>query len=490
MPEEPEEDVHGTDRPNVLWIQTDELRADALGCYGNDRWPAGHTPNLDALAARGVRFDQAYCNSPVCVPSRTSVLSGRYPHELGVWHNDGVYPNRPPDTNTAVSAGHPTFPEALADSGYRTVSLGKTHTPLPSVWQEEVYEPHAENGYHDYDCHGQLREQLDPAVLMPGPPYAVMSGVYPSERTPTTELTDLAVQWLESEGRSDEPWLLRVSYLMPHTPVMPPPSFAGRFDPADFAYDAEHDTVDDAMSPYERYVADIQRGAELSPDEVARARASYWDVVAHLDDEVGRVLSTIDDLNLTGDTIVVFDTDHGTMLGELGVWQKHVFADPSLRVPLIMSWPGHLPEDEVRSDINELVDRGRTLLGLCGVEPPEQMRGRNVFGTTPATGAAYAVIGSGEPDTYLYALPKVGPNVPRRFCIRTTEWRYEVSVRINGTDLSPDDPARQPSLIDLASDPSARHNVAGQPEYADIEKRLAARLEEWASLALAPASDR
>jgi len=464
--------------PNVLWIQTDELRADALGCYGQSPWAQPLTPNLDALAAHGVLFSNTYCNCPVCVPSRTSMLTGRYPHEIGVYHNEA-------SRNGHVLPGHlVSFPQAFAAAGYQTVTIGKTHTPKHPIWGRVV--PALAGAGSSVRPYRARRGDAPPlAVRLPGAPPVLVAGIYtlaPGEISATRHLTNLALEWLEADAKSDDPWMLRVSYLMPHTPVLPPERFAEMFDPGDFAFDATRDRPHEAMSAFERLIAEANRGEQLSPDEVARARAHYWAVMAHVDDEIGRILSTLDELGLTRRTIVIFDSDHGAMLGEMGLWQKQMFDRAVHRVPQIIAWPGVLPQGQVRGDLNELLDRGPTLFGLCGIDRPSGFRGRDLFSGGPEPEAIFGVIGYGQPDSILYPLAKSGPVTPRRACVRTRPYRYDVSIRCKGRDITQDDPAREPCLIDVKADPQERNNLSGRPELGGVERRLAAMLEDWLAL--------
>ena len=461
-------------RPNVLWIQCDELRCEALGCYAR-RWPA-QTPNLDALAQRGVRFDETYCNSPVCVASRTSLLAGRYPHELGVYHNEA-------SINGHVLPGDlVTWPQALAAAGYQTISFGKCHTPQHPIWQQRHGWPkRGDGGYRRFA--GRDKVLPADAVQLPGPPHVVIGGCYPGDDQtpgPAGDLTDLALDWLDAAP--SEPWLARVSFNLPHTPVVAPRPFYERFDPADYAYDPELDQPTDDSPPFERFIATAQRSGELLPEQVASARRAYFAATSYVDHQLGRLLDRLAALGLDSNTIVVFDADHGEGQGELGVWQKQCFTRPVHRVPQLLACPGLLPDGQVRGDLNELVDRGPTLLALCGVPRPEGMRGRALFGDEPEPEAIGSLIGYGQPTSVLYPLVRVGPVTPRRACLRTRRWRYDVSIRVGGEDLPPDDPRREPTLVDRHADPDERVNLSGAGELAEVEHKLSAGLDSWLAL--------
>ncbi len=461
---------------NVLWIQTDELRADALGCYGHSRWPKGLTPNLDALAARGVLFTNTFCNSPVCVSSRSSLLTGRYPHEIGVFHNEAV------NKDHFQRLGLTTFPQVFAQAGYETVNAGKIHTPRNATWQCNLPLPKYDNPFLSRVVRqGCAPEQM---VCLAGTPFLVVGGVLDSEQTPTVELTDTAIEWLQSKRDGAVPWLFRVSYEAPHTPVIAPRRFFEKFDPRDFKFDSQFDITTDLNGPLEQFIAEANKSDEIDPQDIAFARACYWAVVAHLDEQIGRLLDCLDALDLTTRTIIVFDSDHGTLLGEQGSWQKQQFHRAAHRVPQIISCPGVLPENVQRDDLNDLLDRAPTLMKLCGISRPSQFRGRDLFADaqSPKDRTTFGIIGYGELNSYLYPLIKCGPPTPRRACVRTRQWRYDVSVRWKGRDLFPGNPDYAPCLINSANDPEERINLSGRAEYAAVESHMASLLEGFLSL--------
>ena len=180
--------------------------------------------------------------------------------------------------------------------------------------------------------------------------------------------------------------------------------------------------------------------------------------------------------------VVYFPENHGAMLGENGLWQKQSFQSTVTRSPYLISWPGTLPEGEVRTDLAELLDTGPTLLGLCGVDRPEGMRGRDLFGDAPEPEAIYGIIGYGNEDSITYPLAKSGEVWPRRANIRTKAHRLGVSVRFKGQPLTRAD--RQPDLIDLKEDPDERSNVYTDPAHRETRDRLEALLDKWLEMSI------
>jgi choline-sulfatase len=473
-------------RPNVLWLQFDELRADALGCYGHDRWPGGQSPVIDQLAEEGTRFTNTFVNSPVCVPSRASMLTGRYPSELGILHNDNVWPNKPAEP--AHARTEPTWPAALRAGGYATYSLGKSHVPLVGVWQDE--RAGGDEGYKPFKYRPDRK--ADDAfphdlrmITLPGSPRVVIAGQFPdsdSRQDPTEQLTSDVCELIQERAHESAPWLIRASYIMPHTPVLPPARLIDALNPADFTVvpELDHPGEDRERAPWlEQLALQSQEAHLLSAQDVAFARLCYWAMIAHIDRQVERLLDALSRAHLTEQTIVVLDSDHGTMLGEHGLWQKQMFHRSVHRVPQIFRWPGMLPDHCVREDLNELRDRGRTITDLCGVAAPSAFGGRSLFAEgTNEPEAIFGEIGYGAETSRLYPLPGLGPIMPRVLSIRTKDFRYEVASRYRGKTLSIDDEESHAFMADLSADPDEQHNVAGSPEYRAVEnhfRTLAAR---------------
>ncbi len=453
-------------RPNVLWIQCDEIRADALSCYHDNPWLRPDTPNVERLAGRGVVFANAFCPSPVCMPSRGCELTSQHATTLGVYHN---VTKRLRET-LRPDLAWPTWPRALRDHGYRAVNVGKRHEVGYDVWDENV-------GCRQFPPPRPLiearREELDLAVV-PGIGL-IVGGTYPLdggglEGWMTRQLTRLALARLDELDAAGQPWLLRVSYVMPHTPVLAPPPFDARHPESAVGLDPVRDRAHDGMSAYERSVAAVQRSAEATPHEVARARATYYGLVAALDREFALLLDRIPDA-----TIVLLTGDHGTMLGEQGLWQKQVFNRKAHQVPFILAAPGLRPGR--RSGNVDLLDTGPTVLGLCGVPAPEGFVGRDLFAGEPRPKDLFGAFGYGDQGAYLYEALFRGPHCPRRLCIRSGPYRLDLSIRRDGRPLEAND--QDPFFCDTRSDPAERRNAAADPAHAATVRDLRARLLSW-----------
>ena len=274
-------------KPNVLWIQTDEHRPDSLGCYGS-AW--AKTPNLDALAQRGVLYQNCVCNSPVCVPSRASQLTARYPQEINVLLNHVSDEHHVNDTANVYPPGTITFPEVFANAGYATASFGKWHVPVHPTWQvnkslvnlDQFSGYYALNEAYDEDAHHVIKR--------PGGTPIILAGTYPvAEGHPSQVITDWSIDWLRSLDK-DQPFLLRVSHNWPHTPVLAPPPFDQLYNPDDIPIRYFDEQVYLTHSERDRRNADRQRMRDLSREQIRQIWKDYMGLVACVDYETGRML--------------------------------------------------------------------------------------------------------------------------------------------------------------------------------------------------------
>ena len=482
-------------RPNVLWIQTDEHRTDSLGCYGS-KW--AKTPNIDALAARGVVMQTCVCQSPVCVPSRSSQLTVRYPQECNVpfVENQRVPNTFPEDTIT--------FPEHFSRHGYETVSFGKSHTPPHPTWQTK----HTENIISaEYAGFFNLADGYDEdkarVVKRPGIHRIIIGGSYPTFfGNPSRRLTDQVIEYLRDRN-SDRPFLLRISHNWPHTPVLPPPPFDRLYDPAEIVIQPYSEKAYRERAEYDRTMSDAQRMAEIPENLYRQTWADYMGLVGYVDYEIGRLLAAMKALGLDDDTIVLFSSDHGRALGEYGHGEKCTFDNQVWKVPFIFHWPGRLPEGEVREDLCELVDTGKTLAALAGIgdDVPSNWRGRDLFGGGILPREEQSVFGQiGSPNenapilqneivkNELKSVTKrllngIEPHMVNpafrlmRTGVRTHEYRMDVSWMRKGRRIQIEE--ADGNLFHLVSDPREMNNLWAEPSRQDVVRNLYARLKSW-----------
>lgn len=446
--------------PNIVWIQTDEQRPDSLSCYGS-QW--AKTPALAELAATGIVFRNAVCQAPVCVPSRSSQLSARYPQEIGVLNNWA--------TGSTFPKGTITFPEIFAEAGYDVVSFGKRHTPRHPIWAKGTTSGvnQAITGF----C--SLAEGYDNAkhhvVQRGGTPPLIVAGTYPADSpNQSATITDEATAYLEARTASSPPFLLRVSHIWPHTPVLPPAPFDTLYDPDDLPIRFYDEQANATRAHYDRVIAERDGMKTLSRTEIRQVWKDYMGLCAYVDSEVGRLLSALDRLGMRENTIILYSADHGKLLGEWGAGEKDVFDSEVWRVPFVWSWPGHIPERTTRTASCELIDTARTLLTLAGLanKIPATYQGRPLFHSEPSD----AVFGATRSEWYF---PKEAQDL--RLAIRTERYRMDVTWPIDGSRPSEED--MDGNLFDLRSDPWERRNLWKARDYASARTELIDRLQAW-----------
>ena len=378
-------------RPNILWICTDQQRYDTIGALGN---PYVSTPNIDRLVGEGVTFTHAYCQSPICTPSRGSFLTGMYPSAVHVNGNGNEYfPDSPP-----------LVTRLLADAGYDCGLIGKLH--LASAHRR--IEPRVNDGYrywqyshaprddwetgHDYAdwvrSKGQILGELTKSI----------DGV-PAELHQTTWCAEKTIEFIRQER--DGPWLASVNIYDPHPPFNPPKAYRDMFNPADMPgplfreSDLEQQKKLEAVdfqskgrSPEEldirspilpRSPGTVDAGSAGGRDG-RTLQAAYYAMIKLIDDVLARILATLEETGQRERTVIIFTSDHGEMLGDHGLIQKGCrFYEGLVRVPLIFSLPGHFEQD-VRSDaLVGLLDKAPTLLELAGLEIPDRVQGRSLL---------------------------------------------------------------------------------------------------------------
>ncbi|MDX2149937.1 MAG: sulfatase-like hydrolase/transferase [Bryobacteraceae bacterium] len=352
-------------RPNLLFFIADDHAGYALGADGN---ALARTPNLDRLASEGTRFAAHYCNSPVCTPSRQSLLTGQMPHMAGVTR-----------LTTPLALDKPTLARQLQSAGYRTAVFGKMHLNRPAA--AGLF------GFDTMVTEGELQKRWsargagravggDVRVKPPWRPFKDRARVWlnadalPFARYEAdmkgTYLAQLAGEFLESHR--EEPFACWVSFQEPHSPFDFPVEDAGRRRGVEFGVPR--------VGPEDRgQIPLIFR--ELSDDDKRGIRAAYYTSVEFLDRNIGRVLGTLARLGLAENTLVVYLADHGYCLGEHGRFEKHCGYDEALRVPLLMRWPGRVRRGVVR-DLTEHIDVPATLTDLLGVDPLPVQHGRSL----------------------------------------------------------------------------------------------------------------
>lgn len=445
-------------RPNILLISTDQQRYDALGAAGN---PHIRTPHLDRLAAQGARFTGCYTQSPVCAPSRASLMTSRYPHNHGLWAN-GVDIN--PDEQL--------FTKALADAGYDCGLVGKFHLGAaqhgrvePRIddgfrtfrWSHDPY-VRGQNAYHDW-----LEEHF-PGVLDEA---TRTGGAEAIDRLPTAQhyshwIGEETVEFLTNGRERDKPFCFIVNFFDPHHGFGAPAEYRDSYDAAALPRPVTSDLstkpaiyTEASKASY----AGVARGfTDYSPDEVQDAIAQYYAMVTLIDDEVGRILEVLEQQGLAENTIVIFTSDHGEMLGDHQMMLKGpMMFDCSVRVPLLVRWPGQIPAGTVREELVEWIDLAPTLLAAAGLDPLPRQQGRDLSGLWSGTWEDRDWVLSEYRNSCWPYDPPVHTTM-----LRHGQWKLVVHHGAPATARE-----RDGELYDLAADPHEQHNLWNTPEAAD-----------------------
>jgi iduronate 2-sulfatase len=434
------------EHPNVLFIVSDDLNTD-LGCYG----ARIHSPGIDALAARGVRFDRAYCQYPLCNPSRASFLTGLRPDRTHVFDLVKEVRKEVP--------GLITMPQAFRQAGYRVVRIGKLfHYGVPG----------------DIGTNGLDDAESWDAVINPK---GKDKTVEPQVHTLTPGQLGGTVSWLAVEGRDEEftdgigadaaiaqlkelkgrPFFLAVGFYRPHTPYVAPASWFDRYPLADIVLPEPRLSTGNPPEVPKAALVSAKKDQDAMTDAQRReAIQAYHACISHMDAQVARVLQALDQLDLSRDTIVVFTSDHGYLLGEHGLWQKQSLFEPAVRVPLVIAGPGVLAGGKTCRQPAELVDLFRTLSELCGVPAPGNLSGVSLAPQlrdvdAPGRTVAFSMVRGGR-------------------SIRSARWRYtEWNGGQNGVEL-----------YDHDADPAETRNVAADPALAATVAGLKALLAQEA----------
>lgn len=481
--------------PNILWICTDQQRFDTLGCTGN---PHVRTPHIDALARRGVLFENAFCQNPLCTPSRGSFLTGRYPSTNRLRQNGQ---NAPADLLT--------LPKILRDSaGYVNGLSGKLHLSacdnrllLGRDWwrhSEDAWyrgsEPRIDDGYHvfHWDHSASFKNPTSAFAQwvwqkaghhperLPREDCPHVSHGLPEELHQTTFCVEKAIDFLQLSARKPHPWLFSVNIFDPHPHFDPPDAYLERYLPIldelplPVHLHDEHDTK--PVYQKRKYLAGKGKYA-ASQRDLRFVKAAYYAMVDLIDAQVGRLLQALEDSRQTANTLVIFSSDHGELLGDHGVWPKGPFLyDCSVRVPLILSMPGTILTDRRAQGLIELTDLAPTLLEACGLPVHPGMQGRSVW--PQLTGQAPL---DTLRDDVLCEYHNSNPDASGRngaIYLTMIRTRTHKLVNCHGTG--------EGELYDLANDPSELHNRWDDPQYASIKVDLLTRLSDRMAFTVDP----
>jgi len=470
------------ERPNIVFIFSDDHAYQAIGAYGSNR---NRTPHIDRLARKGMRFDRCYVTNSICGPSRACILTGKYSHKNGFYTN-----------HSRFDGAQQTMPKLLQQAGYQTAIIGKWHL---------VTDP---TGFDHWEILPGQGRYYSPQFITP-------KGRINEPGYVTDVITEKSLQWLREDRDPQRPFLLMLQHKAPHREWSPGPKhvadfkgvtlpepttllddYAGRADAARMATmrmsdlklasdlklyhtDPEYgEQMLGLMTPQEKaaWIAAYQdeneafqksppEGEELIRWKYQRYIKDYLRCVQSVDDSVGRVLDYLDESGLAKNTVVIYASDQGFYLGEHGWFDKRFMYEQSLRTPFIVRWPGVTKAGSVEGRIVSNLDFAETLLEIAGVEQPADMQGRSVV----------PLLQGAPPEDWrtafyyhYYEGPPAEHTVAEHYGV--TDGRYKL---IHYYKLD------QWELFDLENDPQEMQSVYGQPDYAGPRQRM---LDELARL--------
>lgn len=445
---------------NVLLIVADDLNC-RLGCYGD---PQVKTPQIDRLARRGVVFERAYCQFPLCSPSRSSFLTGRRPNATGVLKNPGPAPTAPgarpsphfrdtiPDTVT--------WPQLFRNHGYFVARVGKLyHYGVPGQI--------GTNGLDDPESWEQVinpkgRDKLEEDKifsLIPNNFGGTLSWLAAegTDAEQTDGLTAAAAVKLLAH-KQERPFFLAVGFFRPHTPYVAPKAYFEKY-PTTAIQLAELSSEDRARRPAPAFASAKPEQEQMSDDQRREAIQAYQAAITFMDAQVGIVLDGLEREGLTDKTIVVFCSDHGYHLHEHGLWQKMSLFEGSARVPLIIAAPGQAGNGKATQSLAELVDLYPTVADLAGLQAPEYLDGVSLR----------PVLEDPEKTAKTAAVTQVRRGNFDGYSIRTERFRLTLW----------DEGRKGTQLYDLNADPAETKNLAELPEHAAVVAELKSRLQKY-----------
>ena len=437
-----------TDNPNILFILSDDQGAWAMGCAGNTELS---TPNLDRLAETGIKFENFFCASPVCSPARASILTGEIPSQHGVQDflrkGNSKFINTD-GTETTYMEGRTSYIEKLSENGYTCGLSGKWHLGNARLPQFgfEYWNVHASGGGPYYE-----------------PPMIENGELYRPDEYVTDTITDNALAFLEKQINSDSPFSLNVHYTAPHAPWSRENHPHEKFD-SFYNHSLFKSTPDLPIHPNQ---LDKEAGAAtIGSDQEGRkiALSGYFTAIEEMDRNIGRIIDWLEENDLRENTLIIFTADNGMNMGHHGIWGKGNgtyppnMYDTAVKIPTLVSRPGHVPQNVACTELLSQYDFSPTLLDYVGLE---QKNTQNLPGRSFVNLLEGRDFGSDKP---VYVLDEYGPTR----MIRTHKWKYVHRYQFGDNEL-----------YDLENDPDEEINLYESRDYKNISKDLLEQLENW-----------
>lgn len=426
----PQSCARGGKRPNIVFFMTDDQRWDGMSCAGN---PVLKTPNMDRIAAEGIRFENMFVTTSLCGPSRASFLTGKYVHNHGVRRNGGE-----------LSMDQKTFPELLKEAGYETAFIGKWHNT--DLGRGRGFD-------YTFGFKGQGRYH-NPVISENFGPEKEYEGHV------TDILTDHAIKFLEKDHA--QPFCLLLWFKAPHRSWLPAKRFENLYEdmkmPEPSTFHDDYEGRPEAVKNTDMRIGDFEDVPDL--DTFLR---NYYRTLAGVDENVGRVLDTLDKRGLTKDTVVIYTGDNGFFLGEHHFFDKRLMYEPSIRVPLLVRYPEMIREGTINPEMVLNVDVAPTILDLAGISSPADVDGRSAKSLLEGKSIPWR-----KDFLYEYYEYPAVHSVRKNRGIRTRRWKYIHYF---------EDP-EEFELYDIQNDPEEMKNLYGNPAFDDTVAQLRERMTE------------
>jgi choline-sulfatase len=442
--------TQATSRPNILVIMSDEHNASVLGCYGN---PVVRTPHLDGLAARGVVFENCYCASPLCVPSRLAFTAGKYVSHVGAWNN-----------NCRLPADSPSLPRLLNAAGYESLLCGKMH-----------YDKDFRYGFTDLGRSMNnasmtgVGNRREPGAVAPRPGLSRRYEDFHTGENSTNlkhdrEVTAQVLNFLAERQAKEKPFFLLAGYICPHFPLIVPEKYWAHYQDKVPMPVIPEGFLDSLPLNYQHLRVGFHV-ENVPPEMVKKGRELYYGLTEWTDEEIGKVLEGLALSAAASNTVVIYTADHGENLGEHGLWWKNAVYDQAARVPLIVSWPARWPGGQRRTGACSLLDVVQTIAQVGGTTAPADWNGDSLVPWLEH--ANYGWKDRAVTEYYAH-------NIASGYAmIRSGQYKY-----VYHTAADAQHPAQR-ELYDFKTDPGEFHNLAARPEeQALIGKLHAALLKE------------
>ncbi|HDZ69270.1 MAG TPA: DUF4976 domain-containing protein [Phycisphaerales bacterium] len=425
-------------KPNILVIMSDEHNAAVSGCYGNS---VVKTANLDGLANKGVTFESCYCNSPLCVPSRLSFISGKYSSRVGAWSNECWLP----------TDDFPSLPNIMNAAGYESFLCGKMH--FDRIRRYGFTEIGSDEMNDNFRTGRGWRRRADDLTPKPGITERFdqfRTGQKSNVLIHDRKVTSGAVEFLNSRKSSDKPFFLLAGYLAPHFPLIVPEKYWQQYKGKVPMPVIPKGHLESQPLNYKHLR--IGFNVEDAPDDIVRrGRELYYGLTQWVDEEIGKVLKCLAESEAADNTVVIYTSDHGENMGEHGLWWKNCMYEQASRVPLIVSWPARWKGGQRRMQTCSLLDVVQSIAELGAAEVPDDWNGDSMLAWLDEPATEWKDFAVSE---------YYGHNIASGYAmIRAGRYKYVYHS-------PPDDkhPAQQ-ELYDLQADPGEFNNLAGQEKH-------------------------